>query len=235
VLAVVCWLWPGNQHREFKPRYVNVLQRMIARHLSLPHKFYCITDETAGFSADVVVVPTPEKARWAASLKSAENDERFPSSYRRLWSFSSEATQLGDRIFNLDIDCVVTRSIDPLFANVADFVGWEPSSKWGHANRIGGGTWLLRTGTKTFVWDDFSPDAARRVRELGYRGSDQAWLSYCLKDEARWKGGHGIYQRQDMLVSGWRTLPNDARIVHFNGNQKPWQKLGIAWIKEHWR
>jgi hypothetical protein len=207
---------------------------MIARHLSLPHKFYCITDETVGFDSDVVVLSTPESARWAAELKSAENDGRFPSSYRRLWAFSEEAIALGDRILNLDIDCVVTSALDQLLDNDADFVGWEPSSKWGHPNRIGGGTWLLKTGTRTFVWDNFSPEEAKRVRDLGYRGSDQAWLSYCLKNEMRWRN-HGIYQRQDMMASGWRALPKDARIVHFNGTHKPWQKLGIEWVKENWQ
>jgi hypothetical protein len=232
-ISIVCFQW-NEGYREYLPGHVNVLARSIKRHFSSPHRFICITDETEGFDSTVEVMRLPDEARAVAKLKTVEDTARLPSSYRRLWTFSKEAKCLGDRVMMLDIDCVITNSIDPLFSMQDDFVGWTPSTVWGRP-RIGGGTWLLRTGTRTKVWTEFSVNAARQARQEGFRGSDQAWLSYKLGSTcARWPLESGIYQKQDM-AHYWSRLPEDARIVHFNGDSKPWGMLNIPWIKKNWQ
>lgn len=233
VVSVLCYQW-NEGFREYLPEHVNVLARSVKRNLSIPHRFICITDETEGFSSDVEVMALPDEAREIAKLKTVEESDRLPSSYRRLWTFSESAKCLGDRVMMLDIDCVITRSLDRLFEMKDDFVGWTPSTTWGMP-RVGGGTWLLRTGTRTSVWTEFTVSAARRARQAGFRGSDQAWISYKLGAHcARWPLKAGIYQKQDMAHC-WTYLPTDARIVHFNGEQKPWSKLNIPWIRKNWK
>jgi|SRR6056297_110709 len=243
-IAIVCFQW-NTGFRDYQPEYVNVLQRMVARNLSLEHRFICITDEYQGFSADVEILPVPKSAREIAKLQSPEGS-RFPASYRRLWLFSNEATMLADRVMLLDIDCIVCGWLDPFFESSQDFVGWRPiSGRWSREDRVGGGTWLLRTGTHTRVWEDFIADplaAMKKARKAGYRGSDQAWISYCLAEDcAVWTDEmgiyrSGIYQNQDGMKK-WQWPPEDARIVHFNGVQKPWspsmQKK--QWIREYWQ
>ena len=131
----------------------------------------------------------------------------------------------------LDIDCLIVGDLRPLFAYDADFVGWRPNSLWGKCNRIGGGTWLLRTGTCTQVWDRFSAEGVQKARLAGWRGSDQAWISYCLSSTcAVWPREIGIYQKQDG-ANRWLEPPSDARIVHFNGDPKPWD-LKIPWVRK---
>lgn len=232
MLGVVCFQW-NNGYREYLPEYVNILARAVKRHLPIPHRFFCVTDETKGFSADVEVIETPEKAREFGRMPSPEGP-RFPSSYRRLWAFSEEAKCLGDRVMMLDIDCVITGDLTPLFAPQDDFVGWRPSSLWGKENRVAGGTWLHRTGTKTELWNEFSAEAARKARAAGFRGSDQAWISYRLGPKvALWPQHSGIYQAQQMKKQGFNVLPKDARIVHMNGRVKPWALRHIPWVREH--
>jgi len=135
----------------------------------------------------------------------------------------------------LDVDCCVVSKIDALLdIGDANFIGWRPKSRWGHADRIAGGTWLHRAGTLTHVWNQFSEDGAREARVNGYRGSDQAWLSYRLRGCDVWPAGHGIYDRQDM--GGFVCCPADARIVHFNGYEKPWNlRRNIKWIENAWQ
>jgi hypothetical protein len=233
MLGIVCFQW-NTGYRDYRAEYVNVLARSVRRHLPIPHTFYCVTDETKGFSRDVEVVPTPDAAREIGNIGSPEGP-RFPASYRRLWTFSEEAKCLGDRVMMLDIDCVITGDMSPLFQPQDDFVGWRPSSLWGKENRVAGGTWLLRTGTRTEVWTEFSKDAARRARAAGFRGSDQAWMSYRLgKKVALWPQHCGIYQAQQMKKHGFRVLPLDAKIVHFNGGSKAWQLQHIPWIAANW-
>lgn len=233
-LGIVVYQW-NNGFREYLPEHVNSLARAVKRNLSIPHRFFCITEETEGFSSDVKIVPLPDEAREAAQMPSQEGP-RFPASYRRLWTLSESAKCLGDRVMVLDIDCTVTRNIDPLFEIENDFVGWRPSSSWGSRKRIGGGTWLVRTGTHAHIWEEFSRDpqaVAKRAREANYRGSDQAVLSYYLAEECTvWPEDSGIYQAQQMKRDGFKTLPADARIVHFNGRVKPWSLMQIPWIRD---
>lgn len=234
MLAVVCFRWNGN--REYRPEYVNALARGYKRHLSMPHRFICVTDELEGFSDDVTVWPMPEAAETIGMLKSPEGP-RYPSSYRRLWAFSDEARALGDTILMTDVDCVVTGTVDPLIEFMADstFVGWRPPTTWGGVIRVAGGNWLLKAGAHTEVWERFTREGIAEARNAGQLGSDQAWISYCLaKGCTVWPRGAGIYEAQWMRANKFRVLPDSARIVHFNGERKPWHMLNISWIKEHW-
>lgn len=238
MLSVVCFQW-NTGFRQYLPEYVNVLARGYKRNLSMPHRFVCVTEETNGFSSDVEVFPLPPEALEAARLASPEGP-RFPASYRRLWAFSEQAKALGDWILMTDIDCVVTGPVDPLIQyaleNGHDFVGWRPSSLWGIEDRIAGGNWLLRAGSRAQVWNKFSREAAVKARKVGYRGSDQAWISYCLaKTAAVWPRHCGIYQAQQMKKHGFRLLPVDAKIVHFNGALKPWSFGNVPWINSAWK
>lgn len=219
--------------RLFLPAHVNVAQKMFARHIKEPHRFICIADNSEGLSSDVEYVKTPAAAAAVANLRSPEGP-RFPSCYRRLWSFSEDARILGDRLLVLDIDLVVTRDIAPIIKRPEDFVGWRPFRDWGARRRFGGGIYLMKTGSRTAVWDDFrGASSISEARNSGFRGSDQAWISYKLADkDCCWSRESGIYSVRD-LGPGF-ALPPDARIVQFNGHQKPWHyKQG--WVADHWR
>jgi hypothetical protein len=232
--SVVCFLWGGN--RDFRPAHVNVLARMVARHLPEPHRFICITDETEGFDPGVEVMPTPPAASVLGNLRTPEK-AHFPSCYRRLWLFSAEAKCLGERVLLLDIDLVVTGDLRPLFEHPGEFVGWRPFRDWGRPMRFGGGIYLLTPGTRTQVWDDFTgPDAIAQARAAGFRGSDQAWISYKLgASDPYWDRASGIYSVRD-FKSPLHPLPSDARLVQLNGPAKPWGAAqAYPWVKEHWR
>jgi len=231
--SIVCWLW-NDGFREYRPHHVNTLQKMVARHLQEPHRFICITDETEGFDPGVEVMPTPAAAKALGELRSPEG-QRFPSCYRRLWMFSEEAKVLGDRVLLIDIDLVVVNDLAPIFDHPHDFVGWRPFRDWGNTCRFGGGIYLITPGTRTNVWDEFTGAASiAEARNAGFRGSDQAWLSFKLGHrEPHWDRTSGIYSIRDMKGTEHK-LPVDARLVQFNGPEKPWL-CQHAWVKEHWR
>jgi hypothetical protein len=170
--------------------------------------------------------------------------------------FSDEAKMLGERVMLIDVDLVFTADPAPLFDRQEDFVGWRPLRTWGKENRFGGGIYLLRTGTRTHVWDSFKGhESIARARAAGLRGSDQAWLSYCLAGtETSWPKDSGIYSVRDLTHSAKTVvarrgpairrhaqplqLPTDAIIVQFNGpqNEKPWTstaKMKHTWLEQH--
>ena len=234
--TAVCWLWKGLSlsRREFLPEHVNILHRMMKRH-GFEGRLVCITNESSiEFDKDIVVMPTPPEAEALGVLPSPEGG-RFPSSYRRLWMFSDEARCLGDNLLLLDIDMVILKDITPLFDFAEDFIGWLPRRSWGKERRIAGGIYLLKPGTRPGVWEDFkgAPSIAEAHR-AGYRGSDQAWISYKLAQDAMiFPRDSGIYSIRDLkgLVP---KLPADARLVQFNGPVKPWQS-DLPWVKENWK
>lgn len=229
-LSIVTWLWKGN--RSYCPGHVVVLAAMFRRNLSVPHRFICITDIEGGFGDGVEVMPMPEAAVELGRYRTPEAPN-FPSCYRRLWMFSDEAKCLGDRVMLVDVDMVLTGSIDHLFAYDAPFVGWQPRKSWGHGDRLGGGVYLMTTGAHTKVFDEFhGEESIRAARKAGFRGSDQAWISYQLTHKVPvWPERSGIYSIRD-LKDG--RLPADACLVQFNGTGKPWHGRP-AWVKEYWR
>jgi hypothetical protein len=236
-VSIVTWLWNGTGlgDRPYAPEHVNTLRRAVARHMSLPHRFVCVADSAEGFDPDVEVFITPPEARAIGNLRTPEGG-RFPSCYRRLWNFSEGAKALGDRLLCIDIDLVPTADWAPLFDRSEDFVGWRPYRDWGSKLRFGGGIYLIRAGSRTTVWSEFSgPDSMNQARRAGFRGSDQAWISYRLAHREPYYGRDaGIYSIRD-LKGGTPALPPDARLVQFNGPSKCWDsKWDTTWVREHW-
>jgi len=235
MVSIVTWLWNGTGlgDRPYAPEHVNTLRRAVARYMSVPHRFVCVADSAEGFDPKVEVLITPPEARAVGRLRSPEGG-RFPSCYRRLWNFSPGATVLGDRLLCIDVDLVPTKDWAPLVDRHEEFVGWRPYRDWGQKLRFGGGIYLLKAGTRPNVWTDFNgAESIQAARAAGFRGSDQAWLSYKLGGCEPYYGKDvGIYSIRDMKGSENR-LPADARLVQFNGPQKPWSSP-LRWVKDHW-
>lgn len=247
-MRFVVWIWKGN--RAYEAEHANRLYRQLERHCAGRFSLVCISDDTHGFDPGIEVINTPPAALALADLRTPEKPN-FPSCYRRLWMFSDEARMLGERVMLIDVDLVFTADPAPLFEPQNDFVGWRPLRTWGLENRFGGGVYLLNTGTRTSVWTDFhGHESINLARKSGLRGSDQAWLSYCLAGkEVSWPQRSGIYSVRDLTERSRLTarkppskrleplgLPSDAIMVHFNGPDKPWSRQTQQrhrWLEAH--
>lgn len=245
MISFVVWKWRGpDPGREFLSEHVNVLRAAIARNCHQPHRFICITDDSAGLRSDVEALPIKSTrldrvlAPRASTAPLARGGRQFPSCYRRLWNFSEEAARwLGPRIVALDIDVVVCGALDPLLNRRADFVGWsEPRFGW---RKIAGGAYMLRTGSHPEVWDSFDPllsPAAACAR--GLHGSDQAWMSYLLFPPTEtWSSADGIV-KLGWLPSGSWQAPAGIRMAFTAGHTPPWHpkiQERYPWIRAHWR
>jgi hypothetical protein len=255
-VTVVCYQWREG-YRDYLPEHVNICRRMHARHLRVPHRFVCITNETAGFDREVEIIRPTDEAMRLAKLKSPEG-EQFPSSYRRLWVWSKEAASvLGPRILLTDVDVVLTGDITPLVKRTEDFVGWR-ARPWGNADRFIGGSYLLRAGSFPEVWERFIADpsaAIKEARAANYRGSDQAWISYCLRGRGlphfpqhliAYPGDfpsavpaktfpRGKWQPPKNKHAPLETPPQGAVMIQLCGHVKPWHIRDLSWVREHWR
>ena len=227
------WATPGYRST-FAASHVNTLRRMVERHYPKTHEFVCVTDDFAGLDPQIKQVRLWDTHADVLSPHSS----RFPSCYRRLRLFAPEAAELiGERMVMLDLDAVIVGDIRPLIDRPEDFVAWSGTTRGGGYNCS---LVLLRAGSRTRVWEEFNPTQSPRLaHSAGYVGSDQGWISYCLGKDAEQKFSKkdGVYSyRLDILPARGR-LPDDARIVFWNGQEDPWSEESqkLAWVRHHYR
>jgi hypothetical protein len=235
MLSVISWKWTSaNGYRStFGPQTVNILRRMVARHYPPPHRFLCVTDDPAGLDPEVEVVPD---RRDFAQLPSPHGG-RNPSCYRRLRAFAPDAGEsFGPRFVSLDLDCVVTGDLTPLWDRPEEFVVWGDTNPKTFYN---GSMFLLTAGTRTIVWSSFDPKTSpRRAMAAGHFGSDQAWISCCLgRGQPTWTARDGVYSFRNQILPKGGALPPNARIVFFHGCVDPWSKAArqYPWVREAYR
>jgi hypothetical protein len=236
-LSVVTWKWHTPGYRSvFTAETVNTLRRMVARHYTYPHRFLCVTDDAAGLSPDIEVVPA-----WNdyANVPSPAGG-KHPSCYRRLRAFHPEIGEVfGPRFVSIDLDVVITGDLQGLWQRPEDFVIWGDTNPRTYYN---GSMILMNAGARPRVWTDFDPRLSPRVsRSAGHFGSDQGWISHCLgPKEAKWARADGIVSfRNDVQPRGYNAgLPSGTKLVVFHGAMDPWSPIAqrnYGWIREHYK
>ncbi len=234
MLTVVCWKWkaPHGYRSTFLGEHVNVLRNMVKRHYNGKHRFICMTDDPSGIDrARVKVLPLWDDHSAIESPYGKSN----PSCYRRLRMFSDEARDyFGDRFVSIDLDCVITSDVTPLWDRPEDFVIWGNTNPTTPYN---GSMMLLKAGSRSRVWTEFDPvESPKLAKKLKYFGSDQAWISACLgPNESIWTKNDGVHSFRNQIQRA--GLQPNSRIVFFHGVHDPWdadiQKL--SWVREHWQ
>lgn len=234
MITVVVWKWGTKYGIEHLTR----MRSMLARHLSLPHKIVCLTDQPNAVPDGIEGHRLPKK---------------FPGSdmkcMRRLWIYSPKLAQLGERVLQLDLDMVLTRSIDPIVDRPEPFVIWKSDSNVVHGWGYNPSVLLMTPGARADVWDRYRADPARVMADAEAAGwwvkvnSDQAIMSYLLagEDVPHWTDADGVVAYR--VIGGKRgqrgqTLPEHARIVSFHGPRDPSSQdlhQKSPWLAEHWR
>lgn len=229
MIQVVCWKWNNGVHAKknllFTHEHVNRLRNMVERNLQIPHEFVCITDDPTGIDPRVRVIPLWDDLRDMGGC------------YVRLKAFSAQMHHvIGQRFVWMDLDTVIVRDITPIIDRPDDFVIWGDT----HPRTPYNGSMVLMTaGVRPQVWGDFDrKKSPRKGEDLGYVGTDQAWIGACLgRDEKKWNTSDGVYSFR-CHVRKMGRLPRNARIVFFHGCADPSQpqiQKQHPWVEEHWR
>lgn len=235
MITVVCWRWkaPYRYRSSYAPQTVYALRDMVARHYPHPHRFVCVTDDPRGLE-DVETFPI-----WREGIEILPPEGlNWPSCYVRLKAFSDDAyAWFGPRYVSLDLDTVIVDDLTPLFDRPEEFVIWNETD-WPGVQHYNASIWLLASGTRTRVWDEFDRRNSPRVAyQAGCRGGDQAWISFLLgPGEATFTAADGVLSYRRHIVPNGGRLPSHARIVNFHGPVDPWSPAAQAlpWVREHW-
>ncbi len=237
MLTVCTFLWkpkPGYRSA-FCTRHVDVLRRMVRRHYQKPHRFVLITDDATGITEpDIECFELWHDYRALLNPSGRGN----PSCYRRLRLFAPEPGRfLGDRFVCMDLDCVITGDMAPLWDRPEDFVIWKSCTS---KNPYNGSMFMLKAGARPKVWTDFDGERSPyETRRAGLYGSDQAWIAHKLgPNEATWTPEDGVHSfRVGIQNSHAGRLPAGARVVFFHGNGDPWDppiQKRYPWVKKAW-
>lgn len=166
-LNIVCYKWGTRYTAED----VNILRASVARHLSIPHRFFCITDDGAGLLPEIEVRPLPVQAMIGNGPKISTFSDGFLGLDRDSY------------VVSLDVDIVIVADLDFLRANPEKtFVIARHRSKRS-ISRGHGAVYRVKVGSHRKIWDEFIEDPqgwSERFPGLnsGNRFSEQRWLEY---------------------------------------------------------
>ena len=184
---------------------------MVQRNLSIPHRFICVTDDEI---EGVETVPL----NW---------EKHVPGTvFMRLMQHNPDWARenLGERILSLDLDVVITGSLDEIAGRDEEIVLWRnPNYPRPGRAFYQSSVQLFSPGARPQLWEDFDPKQTTKWVNWRFGGKEQAWISECLDwDEAYFDATHGIYGAGRLGGEGVRTeLPANARIVSFPGSRIP--------------
>ena len=243
VQTVLCMKWGTVYGAE----YANKLFAMASRNTGRPLRFICFTDNFEGLDAAIEAHPLPpidlpETHRWKPWRKIA------------LWQ-PGLAGLSGDILF-LDLDVVVTGSIDPFF----DFRPDDTYCVIENWTQMGSGigntsVFRLRVGAHPEVYERLMRDPAATLSEFP---NSQTFASRTISSQTFWPGEWCVSFKHTLLPAwplNWvntAPLPEATRIVCFTGHpnpdeardgrwRAPWYKRlykqvrPTPWVAEHWR
>lgn len=227
MITVLTWYWqqPGGR-AQYSAAHVNVWAGMVRRHLSMPHRIACVTDTPEGIDPSVEIIVPPRDFE-AMRIPTWGPDK--PQCLRRIAMFASDAGEVfGERFVCMDLDVIVSGSLDQLFDRPDDFVIFNGTAQKRPYN---GSMMMLRAGTRTKVYSELTVEKATQAGRL-FVGSDQAWITHCLGPrEKTWGPGHGAYWYRQPEFNRHR-----ARVTFFPGGTKPWQiTQGDPWAMANYR
>lgn len=198
---------------KYGPEYLEKLKAGVARNLSEPYEFRVFEPEDMALT-------------------------QIPGCFARLRAFdpdwqARQGINEGDRIVCLDLDLIVTGSLDGLFHREEGFTILQGVNS-SNPCPYNGSAWMLRAGYRPDVWSGFSLEAAEAVPFDSFP-DDQAWFAHMMPDAGAFGPETGVYAFQK---PGWpkgNNLPRNARIVAFPGWRDPVGFQHLPWVQEHWR
>lgn len=237
-LSIVLWQWRDPECRvQYTAEDVNICARMIERHLTIPHRFICFTDDVRGEFDDNIEARPLWNDFHLLKTPLSEWRREFPQNYVRLFAFSDKFKDLvGPRYASIDLDCVVLGDLDPLFSRSEDFLIWRKAIVFStdRQDPYNCSLWMMDTGARPQVWRDFRGIKSLQKMPPDYRfhKTDQGWMLYKLGlEEPGWTKDDGVYEWKWLVHKAMRP-PKNARIVFFNGKLKP---RDYFWIRDNYR
>ncbi|MCC0022231.1 MAG: hypothetical protein H6888_14275 [Nitratireductor sp.] len=195
-INIICYKWGTAYTGE----EVNILRAMVKRHLSVPHRFFCITDDATGLGDDIEVVDLPKFG--------------LPGNGPKLWTFSKDFLGLGpdEYVVSLDVDIVIVDSLDFIAGQPElDFV-IAPHRVSNPISRGHGAVYRVKVGSHSFIWEnlihDFENKTGPYFGPKQERFREQSWLERQLPGEKMqfFPANKVLVYRKDCHARAWTSF-----------------------------
>lgn len=230
-VTVLCVRFGTRYGRE----YVERLRNMVARHLTIPYEFVCLTDDKQPIEGVRSIVQP--NARYARGW------------WHKVHMFDPDLPIQG-RILYFDLDVVIHANIDKLVdPNSTVFYGIHDFNRKFHANwhSLNSSALCWTHGKERLIWDRFKTNPQEAMRMQG----DQDWIWRLSKDHMQfwprdWLQSYKweIRNRQELtVVQGRRQFrddnheiepPAECCVTVFHGEPKP-QDVKDKFVVDNWR
>lgn len=199
--------------------YVTRLRNMVARHLSLPYVFVCLTDQNdrceGAVFVDVREIALP--GWWAKMIL-----------FEPAWRGQSQ-------IIFLDLDTVVVGELSPLAGVPHEFAILESPVRLAGGRsypcRYNSSVMVIGAGRCTHVWSRFDKDRHNWMADHATYGDqkviEELYPDAPILNNLMPKGFFCNYRHLTMH-------PPQAAVVNFGGRHKP-HNCEIPWVQEAWR
>ena len=235
---VICMKW-GNR---YDPKYVNILKRMVTRHLSLPHRFVCLTDDSKGVDKDIETLPIPSLGL---------PDDIPERGWNKLVTFRQNVGDLQGPTLFLDLDVAILDNIDCFFEHPGDYCiikNWPPPYRETGNSSV----YRFEIGASPHIHERFVQEHGQIRKEFR---NDQEYLTHAMKESgafAYWPDSWCCSYKRHCIPSGLMCYfkspekPSNTKIIVFHGTPKPDEAIAgyrgslrrytkpAQWIQDYW-
>lgn len=246
---VLCMKW-GTL---FPPDYVNVLYNACRGAISGPFRFVCLTDDADGFQDGIEAFPIPD-------IGLAPGEWYTKGVWPKLALYVADLHGLRGRCLFVDLDMVVLRGLDEMFAHPDAFngidvgEGWRPGREGTRPPELGTGVFAFDVGSQPQIMAAFQADKAGAMARFR---NEQDFVAAHAEGLGFWPSGWVIsfkrWLRQPIgldLVRPPKEPPGTAKFVAFHGDPRPialvperagfWDHFPhmgygqVDWVKDYW-
>lgn len=241
---VICIKWG----QKYGSDYVNRLHAMVSRHLTLPHRFVCFTDDKSGIDEHI-------DARDIPKVGFEDFDQAHPWSKGHGWlkvtSFVSPLEDLEGPTLFLDLDIVIVDNINCFFEPEGEFrviKEWDKRDETGNTS-----VYRFEAGAHSDLIELLKNKKDEILKEVR---NEQEFVTQNLHRQGKLQ-----YWPQDWCVSFKRhcmpkgimqwfktaTIPDGAKVIIFHGKPHPDDAIAgrsgkwyrhvkpVPWIADNWR
>jgi hypothetical protein len=225
----------------YGPEYVNKLYNGVKRNTTIPFKFHCFTENSTDINPNIVIHDLPHNLPghgW----------------WQKLYMFSKDV-ELDGRVFFLDLDTLITGSLDDILQCKDEFVVLHDFFRILYPNKkdrfglgkdaVGSAVMLWTAGQHTQIWDTFIENPVAAVNSLKPHG-DQKWIEKQQPKRSYWQD---LFPNQvvSYKVHCNKGLAKNARIVCYHGkpsipesitksiNVQGYKLKPAPWVKDYWK
>lgn len=235
---ILCMKWGTKFHAD----YVNKLYRAVTRYLSLPHRFVCLTDNSADLDPGIETFPIPDMP---IDITGPERG------WKKILTFREEVYDLRGQCLFLDLDVLIHANIDEFFHREGEVIiikDWLKRDGTGNSS-----VYRFEIGRHADVLNEFVstwPDAKNRYR------NEQEFISAVLSRKQvlsywpeNWCSSFKRHCMHPFPISLFKTpkCPESAKIIVFHGHPNPDEAIAgnagkwyrfmrpTPWVSQYWQ